>query len=535
MANLDRRKIEEQTRKAAEALLRLVGISPEIRSARKLGQQARDWDGSGGLTGSPKVLIVSPRDWVAHVQYEAVIAHALRLRGADVRFLTCGGGLEICDRTNLYEGPPMPCRSCAHYVENALDAHGFPRTSIRQSWEREDPVPWDELDEVPTWALKDVAVDGLALGKITDLPLKWFLCAAELQGDPLAGQTARAFLRSARRIAAGVRANLEADAPDVVLLLNGLFLFEGIAWALCQEMGIDVVTYERAFLKETLVFHRGAPAGFYDLSEDWASNARPLTAPESLELDGYIAQRRAGLAFDQYWRFDDDLAIHPDGGRLVTLFTNLTWDTAVIDRDCAFDGIQDWIETVIQAFATRAPHHLVVRIHPSERHLPGKMTRDSLEAFINRRFPRLPTNVSVIGADDLTSSYPLMDASDLGLVYTSTTGLELALAGTPVIVAGHTHYRGKGFTIDVSSPDELLEVLDRTLDDPSTTKVDVEMARQYAHFFFFRAPIRAPYVTEPLPGLARLTTSDLNQLAPGVNHELDRICEGILHGKSFVR
>ena len=40
--------------------------------------------------------------------------------------------------------------------------------------------------------------------------------------------------------------------------------------------------------------------------------------------------------------------------------------------------------------------------------------------------------MTVIGANDMTSSYPLMDAADVGLVYTSTTGMELALAGTPV-------------------------------------------------------------------------------------------------------
>ena len=41
-----------------------------------------------------------------------------------------------------------------------------------------------------------------------------------------------------------------------------------------------------------------------------------------------------------------------------------------------------------------------------------------------------------------------MDSSDLGLVYSSTTGLELALYGVPVIAAARIHYADKGFTID---------------------------------------------------------------------------------------
>ena len=67
----------------------------------------------------------------------------------------------------------------------------------------------------------------------------------------------------------------------MVLLLSGLFLFEGVTWALCRQRGIDVVTYERAFLKETLVFHRGAPAGFYDFTDDWATAERPLEPAET--------------------------------------------------------------------------------------------------------------------------------------------------------------------------------------------------------------------------------------------------------------
>ena len=37
-------------------------------------------------------------------------------------------------------------------------------------------------------------------------------------------------------------------------------------------------------------------------------------------------------------------------GRLVTLFTNVTWDTAVVGRHRAFADIQSWVDAAIQAF-----------------------------------------------------------------------------------------------------------------------------------------------------------------------------------------
>jgi hypothetical protein len=521
-------RLDEYARKGLELLLRAVDQGPEQRVGRRLRAQHHEAPGTG-----PRVLFVNPRDWAEHVSYQAVMAHALQLRGASVHMLTCGGGLEVCDRANTYEAPPMPCRSCARFVEHSMDAHGFHHTSMRQYWAPGDEGGWPELDERSRDELADVRDGDVALGRLIDIPLKWFLCAADLDDDPLAGVTSRAFLRSARRIARGIERALDDIEPDIIVLLNGLFLFEGIAWALAERRGIDVVTYERAFLKETLVFSRETPAGFYDFSADWAKAARPLTDGENTELDDYLARRRQGGAFDQFWEFRER-AVDRGTGRLAVLFTNLTWDTAVIGRDAAFPGIRAWVDTVIEAFAARPEHRLVIRVHPSELHLPGKRTRDGLEAYIRSRFETLPPNVEIVSADDLTSSYPLMDHADVGLVYTSTTGLELALSGTPVIVAGATHYRDKGFTLDADDAEEFLDQLDAVLADPARFAPDVDRARQYAHFFFFRAPIAAPAVVEPVPGLARITTDDLDDLRPGANAALDRICDGILLGTSFI-
>jgi hypothetical protein len=106
--------------------------------------------------------------------------------------------------------------------------------------------------------------------------------------------------------------------------------------------------------------------------------------------------------------------------------------------------------------------------------------------------------------------------------------MELALTGTPVIVAGETHYRGKGFTVDVSTPEELEIALDAALEDPARFAPDVETVRRYAHLFFFTSPVPSPGVEEHVLGLARLTVDSLDDLAPGASEDVDRICDGIL-------
>jgi hypothetical protein len=518
----------EYLAKGSEVVLRAVGLGTEHRQARLL----RSPQGNGR-----KVTFLTPRSWAYHVQVEAVLAHALRLRGASVEFLTCGGGLEICDRTNTWEAPPPPCRECRSYVHAALDAHDLPWSPVVPAGGGQEP--WPELDACSVGDLADLWADGLPLGRLIEVPLRWFLMDSRVQGDPLAPQTARRFLRAARVVARNLRAALERSQPDVLFLLNGRFFFEAIAMQLAEEMGIEVISYERGFRPGSLFVRRDDPACFYDVGPDvWARAADvPLTATEDEAVDAYLGDRRAGrTGWWSYW--DDPDRTVPErtaGVRRVGVFTNLTWDSAVIGRGRALPTIQDWLTLIVEAAASRAPHQFAIRVHPAERRLAGKQTREPVGPFLRERFPRLPPNVDIIDADDPLSSYALMESIDIGMVFTSTTGLELALAGLPTIVAGAPHYAGRGFTIDPASPGELLAALDKALATPEDHAADVERARRYAHLTWFRASIPFPFVVEPVRGLTRLTIDDVSALAPGRSDDLDVICAGVLGTSDFIR
>ena len=156
-----------------------------------------------------------------------------------------------------------------------------------------------------------------------------------------------------------------------------------------------------------------------------------------------------------------------------------------------------------------------------------------MAAVIAEAFPALPRNVRIVAADDPTSSYTLLDGADVGLVYTSTVGLELALAGIPVVVGGRPHYAGKGFTLDAGDAASHRRVVDAVLAEPAAYRPDAETARRYAHLFFFSANVARPPAVEPLSGLARLAPDFASAVQPGGHAGLDAICAGILDGVPF--
>ena len=121
----------------------------------------------------------------------------------------------------------------------------------------------------------------------------------------------------------------------------------------------------------------------------------------------------------------------------------------------------------------------------------------------------------------------------LGLVYTSTVGLELAARGVPVVVAADTHYRGRGFTIDTDNPGDYWAAADRLLASPPGTverKRTSELARRYAALFFFRFHNVLAAVTEDGRSSPRIKVTAASDLDPGSDPAMDRVVTAVLEG-----
>ncbi|HXC23598.1 MAG TPA: hypothetical protein VNU28_03350, partial [Solirubrobacteraceae bacterium] len=212
--------------------------------------------------------------------------------------------------------------------------------------------------------------------------------------------------------------------------------------------------------------------------------------------------------------------------RVVSLFTNVTWDSATLGRDIGFTSMFDWVEHAVRLAACQELV-LVVRVHPAERRWG---TREEVREILLARLGEMPANVRVVPAQDALSSYALLDISDLLLTYTTTVGLEAAVRGKRVAVAGATHYRGRGFTTDISGPEDLARVLRQ--EPRLLPTAGVELAMRYAHMFFFRAMIPFPLIGTK-DGKVKRFPREAAALAPGVDPYLDWICQRILDGGDF--
>jgi len=121
------------------------------------------------------------------------------------------------------------------------------------------------------------------------------------------------------------------------------------------------------------------------------------------------------------------------------------------------------------------------------------------------------------------------------IVYSSTIGLEAAVRGISVIVAGEVHYARKGFTLDVDSKEQYTAILNDEFNDcESLSEEKKELARRYAFFYLYRTKIPLEFYKAERFKISTLLIRSYDELLPGRNPYLDLIMEGILNGKPIT-
>jgi len=313
-------------------------------------------------------------------------------------------------------------------------------------------------------------------------------------------------LRRARNQAAAAAAHrlFQAVNYDAVVIPNGSILEFGAIYRAARAQGTTAISYEFGERREHLWLAQQAEVMRLPTADLWAARGnRPLTEAELGRVRELYEARRGGARWNQFsrqWQRSESAGAQATRRRLglaadkpvVLLCTNVVGDSLALDRRVFTRGMADWLAESVRALASRPDVQVVVRVHPGEMLGAG---HPSVE-IVRQVLPELPPSVVLLPPDSEVNTYDLIELTHLGLVYTTTVGLELAMFGVPVVVCGDTHYRGKGFTYDPTSMAEYLAQIGRLLQDPlgrSLSPEQVELAWRYAYRFFFEYPFPFPW------------------------------------------
>jgi len=438
------------------------------------------------------------------------------------------------------------CRSCARWIRGCY--HGTPTSvlgldrylhadDLRRILGLVEQVPTDRLQE---HLYRDIKVGEHAFSSV----LRW-LGRGTLHDDPYHHFLLRRHLISSMLLADLTERALKDLRPTRMMAVHGIYVDHGTACEVARKLGVPVVVFAVPYRRDTIMLCHGDTyhrALVLEPNANWEH--LELTATQEERLLDYVDSRRSGKQDSVTYHpspIEAEAAIRQDLGLssdrpIVSLFTNVMWDAQLYHSYNAFQNLLDWLFQTMEYFERRPDLQLVIRIHPAEVKAVKKSTQPLAEE-IRQRFPRLADNIKVISPESDLSSYTLAEMSQATLIYGTKMGLEIALRGVPVIIAGESMNRGKGFTYDVETPQQYFELLDRVTELPRNTPEMMKRARAYAHHFYFRRQIDFPYLKGYVPGRPheiQLTIKSVEELLPGRNPYLDTICEGIITGSEFV-
>lgn len=411
-----------------------------------------------------------------HLYIEALIALGLKRKGHNIIFLIDDNILPIHELKKKGNEENWDYQAKLEFIFAAkfLDTAGLKYVSISEFLKGERSLSYDnKYDSI----LNATLLKQYKVGVISEeLPL-------------LKNKTA--LIKKAIAISDVIGKKLVKIQPDSVIMSHGIYSTWGPMFQVLDANNIPILVHARGKKKHSQVFNWNKTGDSWDVSEEWeivkdkSLNERELKAVNEY-LESRISHKDDVFVYNfgketsnketiQFLGLNEDKPIY-------TLFTNVLWDAASAQREIAFNNPVEWVIETIAWFNEHPEKQLIVKIHPAEVVIGTNMPFH--EVILTKVKPN--ANVRIIKPEEKVNSWSIYAISQLGIVHTTTAGMEMPLVNKPCVVVSKTHYRDKGFTININSKAEYFELLQNFDSSTIDYENNKKEALKYAYLLFIR-------------------------------------------------
>lgn len=470
--------------------------------------------------------------------YNLVTSWAVRLAGVPVVDFVCESGMTHCvlgtNRDDL--AAPPPCTGCIAQ-SRAVYAH-----SDRRVFHFEENAGLAAaLDGLDLERLQGFVFEGAPLGVLVLPSLRWVLRRHTLIDDAPTRSLYGQYILSAWRIAAEFGRLADEIHPQAVVVFNGMFYPEATArWAAWQR-GVRVISHEVGLRPYTAYFTPGDATAYpIDIPDSF-----DLDTEQNRRLDDYLEKRMQGnfsMAGVRFWPEmrgleQDFLDLAARFKQIVPVFTNVIFDTSQPHSNVVFQHMFAWLDLVVEIAREHPETLFVIRAHPDEAR-PGKESRESVAAWVEKNAIRALPNVIFVEPQQYFSSYELIQRSKFVMVYNSTIGLEASLMGAPVLCAGKARFTQLPTVFFPDTPGAFRQQAEdflaaQAIEVPPAFRCN---ARRFLYYQLYRTSLPFDAFLEDdgvWQGYVRIKDLDYSAFDPRRAGVLQTIVDGILHGKEF--
>lgn len=467
------------------------------------------------------------------------IGQGLRIRGAEVTALQCDEFLPACTMRKVDHYDSACTRWCHKNAEPFSLAMRLPYRWYSEFITDNEKNECDRIaahlspNDLATLEYKDIF-----LGEHIARSIESFFKIGQFDPfDPKIWSKGREFARSALYLTVVGFRVLDELKIDKLLLEDGKKVDWGVLRSVAAHKSIPVDCIRAALRGYSIRFEYDRPPQKSILMPEWETWKHiSLTTEQEQDLDEYL-QIREKVPFEyrsSEWQAhlcDIEQVRQLIGlpaqveGKVFSVFPNVSFDAGLTKTVAAFSNANEWVAETVQYIQKWPQHHMVIKVHPAEHH---RQAQDALTPYLERRFRTIPKNVHLVPADTEITAQAVARLSDWALAFTSTVSVEAAAIGVPVMLVGGGWNAGRGFTLDITTPQEYFEKLEDLCSGKLNYTHPLELARRYAYALFFRSNIPVSFFKVLNINLTSLNINSLADLAPGQDSTIDIICRSVL-------
>ncbi|PWR70695.1 hypothetical protein [Methanospirillum lacunae] len=328
--------------------------------------------------------------------------------------------------------------------------------------------------------------------------------------------------------------------PDRVVTNDSYYGMWALLQHICEEKNIPFYSHWIGGRPDGWCYAYNNAAMNLDFSPSWKSFVnKPLNKQQVEKVKNWINSRYTGremildtASLQSHNSVHFDFSKFDMGKKTAILAANVIWDLAALNKQIVFSDMIDWIIQTIKWFAIHSEYQLIIKPHPGELHPEIPETKERIEIALSLNKVTIPNNVFLLPTKVDCTVYDLIPLTTVGLVHTTTVGIELAGRGIPVITTAHSPYRGFGFTIDPVFSEEYFSDLERCLNGEILIEQEKQIEKAYKFILFYQyhyyTKVDIMHYTwgkEP-----QLKIKSLSDLLPGKNKARDYIIDSIIKG-----
>ncbi|MNJ96126.1 Capsule polysaccharide biosynthesis protein [compost metagenome] len=498
--------------------------------------------------GQKPIVLWVPGGMPTMLELEGAIGAALKLRGSKVHAVICDGVFSACVKREISQEIPIAewrqsCKACKRGCASVLKTMGISFSYIGDYVTTQELNDLNNIAQNTSWEnVAELKYKNIGIGKNVQSAVQRYLKGNDLPDER---SLVREYAFSGLVCAAAAEQVIRQTKPSKIFMSHGTYVDWGPALHTALALNVPVLAWMASYLPARFYFRHvenGSHLDFHNMStqawkETEASNFDDL---RSESLDAYLQARyRKDTSFDmkyfmQYTGAGKELSIKyglDPSKPIWGVMAHINWDAVSDYSPMVYESFNDWMNDTIRTIIDIDTVQWLIKVHPAEA---WDNPESGVEYLIKKHFPDLPKHIQVLSAEEQISPLDFFNMLDGGVTVYGTAGLELALHGRPIILAGEAHYGNKGFTYDSVSQEHYRALLKQAHDLPRLDVRQQELVRKYAYCYFIQRQIPISVVKDPKSKWWSFQFDKKDLLLEGRDPVIDFVCEKILDGTDFI-